>query len=82
MARSSFTNDQVPVKSITNGMIILENNQKVTGIKIMPKNIFILDQYTQDSIIANLRNVYNMIDYEFWVIAAPAKALIKLRIRF
>lgn len=70
MARSSFTNDQVPVKSITNGMIILDNNQKVTGIKIMPKNIFILDQNTQDSIIANLRNVYNMIDYEFWIIAA------------
>lgn len=68
--RSSYTNDHIPVKSITNGMIILDNNQKVTGIKIMPKNIFILDQGMQDSIIANLRNVYNIIDYEFWIIAA------------
>ena len=68
--KSSYTNDQVPVKSITNGMIILDNNQKVTGIKIMPRNIFILDQGMQDSIISNLRNVYNMIDYEFWIIAA------------
>lgn len=51
-------------------MIILDSKEKVTGIKIMPRNIFILDQDTQDSIIYNLRNVYNMIDYEFWIIAA------------
>jgi hypothetical protein len=69
--KSKYTNDNfVPVKSITNGMIILDNNQKVTGIKIMPRNIFIADQDTQNAIIANLRNVYNMIDYEFWIIAA------------
>jgi hypothetical protein len=68
--KSKYTNDFVPVKSITNGMIILDNNQKVTGIKIMPRNIFIADQDTQNAIIANLRNVYNMIDYEFWIIAA------------
>ena len=36
----------------------------------MPRNIFIADQDTQNAIIANLRNVYNMIDYEFWIIAA------------
>lgn len=69
--RSKYTNDEfVPIKSITNGMIILDNNEKVTGIKIMPRNIFILDYSTQDAIIDNLRNVYNMIDYEFWIIAA------------
>lgn len=69
--RSRYTNEEfVPVKSITNGMIILDNNEKVTGIKIMPRNIFILDYSTQDAIIDNLRNVYNIIDYEFWVIAA------------
>ncbi len=70
-AKSKFTNDNfVPVKSITNGMIILDNNYKVTGVKIMPKNIFILDRNTQDSIIVNLRRVYDSIDYEFWLIAA------------
>lgn len=67
---SKYTNDNIPIKSITNGVIILNNNLKVTGIKIMPRNIFILDQDMQDSIIANLKNVYNIIDYEFWVIAA------------
>ena len=36
----------------------------------MPRNIFILEQDMQDSIINNLKNVYNIIDYEFWVIAA------------
>ena len=69
--KSRYTNDEfVPVKNITNGMIVLDNNDKVSGIKIMPRNIFIADQDTQNAIIANLRNVYNMIDYEFWIIAA------------
>lgn len=51
-------------------MIILDNNLKVTGVKIQPHNIFIMDQDSQERIIANLRNVYNMIDYEFWIICA------------
>ena len=67
---SRYTNDMIPVKEIKNGYIILDNGLKVTGVKIMPRNIFILDQLTQDSIISNLRTVYNMIDYEFWIIAA------------
>ena len=69
-SRSKYTNDFVPIKSITNGVIICENNDKVTGVKISPRNIFILDPSEQNLIINNLRNVYNMIDYEFWVIAA------------
>lgn len=69
-AKNRFTNDEVPVKEIKNGSIILDNNLKVTGVKIMPRNIFILDQFTQDSIISNLKTVYNLIDYEFWIIAA------------
>ena len=68
--RSKFTNDDIPVREIKNGSIILDNGLKVTGVKIMPRNIFILDQQTQDSIISNLRIVYNTIDYEFWIIAA------------
>ena len=68
--RSKYTNDFVPVKTITNGMIMLNNDEKVTGVKIFPRNIFILDPETRNMIINNLRNVYNLIDYEFWVIAA------------
>jgi hypothetical protein len=68
--KSKYTEADIPIKDITNGAIILTNNYKVTGIKIMPKNIFILDFDTQNSIIANLRTVYNLIDYEFWIIAA------------
>lgn len=68
--KSKYTNDDIPVKSITNGMIILDTNEKVTGVKILPRNIFILDYDVQESIINNLKNVYNIIDYEFWIIVA------------
>lgn len=70
-SKSKYTNENfVPIKSITNGMIILENNEKVTGIKIMPRNIFILEYSQQNAIINNLKNVYNTIDYEFWIVVA------------
>lgn len=68
--KSKYTLDFVPIKSITNGMIILDNNEKVTGIKIMPRNLFILDYSVQGAILDNLKNVYNQIEYEFWIIAA------------
>ena len=66
--KSKYTD--VPVRSITNGVILLDNGKKVTGVKIMPRNIFILDQSMQDAIIMNLKNVYNAIDYEFWIVVA------------
>ena len=65
---SKYTEDWVPIKAIKNGMIQLENNYYVTGIKVEPKNIFILDYQEQNNIIFNLRNFYNVIDYEFWLI--------------
>ena len=70
--KSKYTNDDVPVKAISNGVIYLEGRQnlKVTGVKIMPRNIFILDPSMQNAIITNLKTVYNVIDYEFWIIAA------------
>jgi len=68
--RSKYTVDDIPVKNITNGIIELDNGEKVTGVKIMPKNIFILDPEMQNATIENLKNVYNIIDYEFWIIAA------------
>lgn len=68
--KNRYTNDDIPVKEIKNGNIILDSGEKVTGVKIMPRNIFMLEQQTQDAVIANLRTVYNTIDYEFWLIAA------------
>ena len=67
---SKYTEDWLPIKSIANGAIILDNKQKVTGIKIKPRNIFILDQGTQDNTIIALKNFYNTIDFEFWLISA------------
>lgn len=76
--KSRYTNDDIPIKSITNGTIILNNNEKVTGVKIMPRNIFILDYDVMNGIINNLKNVYNIIDYEFWIIAADRPVDINL----
>ena len=67
---SKYTEDWVPVKAIENGMIILDNKTRVCGVKIRPRNIFILDQGTQDNIIIALKNFYNTIDFEFWLISA------------
>ena len=67
---SKYTEDWIPVRDISNGMIILDNKFKVTGVKIRPRNIFILDQASQDSVIIALKNFYNTIDFEFWFISA------------
>lgn len=60
----------IPVRSITNGMIELDNKEKVAGVKITPRNIFILDESMQFSVIDNLKNFYNTLDFEFWLIVA------------
>jgi len=62
--------DWLPIKGINNGMILLDNGYLVTGVKIEPKNIFILDQDVQNNVIMSLRTFYNTIDYEFWLISA------------
>ena len=67
---SGFTEDWLPVRAIQNNMIITRDNTKVTGVKIAPRNIFILDPDTQDNILLGLRNFYNTIDYEFWLVVA------------
>jgi hypothetical protein len=51
-------------------MIQLENGYYVTGIKILPKNIFIMDEGERNNTLFSLQNFYNMIDYEFWLIIA------------
>ena len=68
--RSPFTENWVRVKSIKNGIITLPNKDMVTGVKIEPRNIFILEQIQQDNIINALRNCYNTFNFEFWLIAA------------
>lgn len=67
---SKFSEDWLPVKQISNGMIQTDSGEFVTGVKVMPKNIFMMEKSQQDSTIYNLRNFYNMIDYEFWLIVA------------
>ena len=69
--RSKYTEDWVSsVQGINNGMIVLRNNEKVTGVKIEPKNIFILDGQSQNNVLTALKNFYNTIDYEFWLVVA------------
>lgn len=67
---SKYTENWIPIKNIANGMIQLNDGELVTGIKINPKNIFILDEDAQQRVIYNLRNFYNTLDYEFWIIIA------------
>lgn len=67
---NNYTENWLPVKSIQNGMIITYNNLKVSGVKIEPRNIFILDPISQDNVLISLKNFYNMIDFEFWLVVA------------
>ena len=67
---SKWSEDWVPIKNIMNGMIQLESGEYVTGIKIAPRNIFILDSGTRDNVIYQLQNFYNSINFEFWLVVA------------
>ncbi len=80
---SKYTEDWLPVKDIRGGMIevegkITEGNQLVAGIRIEPKNIFISDQETQDRTLIALRNFYNTLDYEFWLVCCDRPVDINL----
>lgn len=75
---SKYSEDWVPIKSIMNGMIQLDNGFYVTGVKISSKNIFILDPGERENVLFNLQNFYNMLDYEFWLIVADRPVDINL----
>lgn len=75
---SRFTDAWLPVKQIVNGMIQLDSGYYVTGVKVHPKNIFIMDDTARESMVYNLRNFYNTIDYEFWLIIADRPVDINL----
>lgn len=77
---SIYTENWIPVKNINNNMIVLDNKQMVTGVKIQPRNIFILEENYQNSIIESFRTFYNLIDYEFWLIIADRPVDINLYI--
>ena len=66
---SKYTEDWVPVKNIASGMIELDNKYKVTGVKIRPRNIFILDKITQDNIIAWLISADRPVDISSYLAA-------------
>lgn len=81
--KSKYTEDWLPIKSIQAGYItvpggLLEGDQIVTGVRIEPKNIFISDQETQDMTITALRNFYNTMDYEFWLLCCDRPVDINL----
>lgn len=63
-----YSESWLPIKSIINGMIKTDDNYYVTGVKILPKNIFILEETMQYSILQSLGNFYNTIDFEFWLL--------------
>lgn len=65
-----YTENWLNVKTITNNIIYNDRGEMVTGVKINPKNIFILDYSQMDNTLIGLMNFYNTIDYEFWLIVA------------
>ena len=67
---SKYTEDWINIKGIQNGTIILPGNEKVTGVKIYPRNIFILDPIQQEGVLNAMKNFYNQMTFEFWMIAA------------
>lgn len=69
-SNSVYTENWITVKDINNNMIFLDNKEVVTGVKIQPRNIFILEENYQNTIIESLKTFYNLIDYEFWLIVA------------
>lgn len=80
---SKYTEDWLPIKNIQNGMIEIETHgleakQVVTGVRVEPKNIFISDQDTQNRTIFGLRNFYNQLDFEFWLMVCDRPVDINL----
>ena len=64
----SGTESLIPVKNIANNMILLDNGLKVAGVKIAPRNIFILDPSDEYAIIDGLKDFYNTLDFEYWLV--------------
>lgn len=70
MSSNSGTESFVPVKAIINNMIELDNGEKVVGVKVYPKNIFIMEENDQFNVIDRLKDFYNTLDFEYWLVIA------------
>ena len=57
---SPFTEDWLPIRDIQNGMILTTDKYYVTGVKITPRNIFILD----NDIVYHCGSSINRIGYK------------------
>ena len=64
------TESFVPIRNIANSMIELDNGYKVAGVKVAPKNIFIMDENDQFRVIDGLKDLYNSLIFEFWLVIA------------
>lgn len=73
-----YTENWLDVKGIKNGMIFNSRNEMITGVKVQPKNIFILDQSVADGTLIGLMNFYNSLDFEFWLVVADRPVDIKM----
>lgn len=69
-ASSVTTESFVPVRAIINNVIELDNGEKVAGVKVSPRNIFILEENDQLGVIDGLKDFYNTLDFEFWLVIA------------
>ena len=78
VSNNGTTENWITVKDINNNVIFLDNKKMVTGIKIQPRNIFIMDENAQRNVIDQLRVFYNLIDFEFWLIVADRPVDINL----
>ena len=65
-----YTENWVNVRGIKDGMIFLKTKEVVTGVRVEPRNIFILEQTSQDRIINALKNCYNTLNFEWWLVVA------------
>lgn len=77
---SSNTESFVPIKAIVNNMIELDSGFKVAGVKVFPKNIFIMEENEQYGVIEGLKDFYNTLDFEFWLIIADRQVDISVYI--
>jgi len=65
-----YTENWLNLRGIKNGIMYNRQGEMITGVKIQPKNIFILDQSQMDNTLIGLMNFYNTLDYEFWLVVA------------
>lgn len=65
-----YTENWVNVRGIKDGMIFLKTRELVSGVKVEPRNIFILEQTQQENIINALKNCYNTLNFEWWLVVA------------